>query len=913
MSNHQTRKHIPGFVLSFLLLATVSAGCGEEAFAPPQNQETAKPQAAIETVALTAEQRERVRQFLFPLPQELRLRNTAFGVEANTALLVHDLGENETTKQMLADFSTKWGEKFAPLHHSNEHLAMPYTWKIVVGLVGSHPELKQAAEKGLIDAQYLAERPNPEQAYILRALTVDGVSTVYIAANAESGLYYGLLTCGQLLDSLSGKEGLIVPEIEIVDWPDVKWRGSWTVLSRNWGIPVEQDIPNYEKTIRDFSGWKYNLCEAWAVRPVLDKDENLAAEWYFPQDTIGLGKKYGVWVYPGTSHLTAPFLRNKKLVEKYPGIAATPDAKAAKEFPVFCLNAPKMDEIFDNYLVSLAKQFDFADLWLSEIEGSRGVCHCPKCKGDPRQAFLRETELLMNAYAKAKQVNPNFRIMLGLTQGSYDYNLELLKYVPKDVLLNFYHGTMTYKTTFQKYNLPPSVMEMQRMGYTVGSTPSPTASHCYQGLMMYPFQTPVYCKLLAAEAVDRGMEFVVQHLPSSHYMHDFNGQAMAEFLWNRDGRTPEQFALAWAVRKNLDQPEETARIIAMTEYAARGFSNGHGNNSLTESIVKPIVKYFTGKGGGNWPYKGFEFATHEEMSRVRAVCEEATARAKKVNNPELLAGCVIMQRWITILERYACAVENRKDEAKQKEALAAIQAEVKELSASRDAFYAFKKPYMFMPHWQRIAQEAWDELMAEWKPLLDLKDQKLSANAAELVEAENAGKLAVLPLAPAWRFATAPQQDGLEKKWHLPETADADWKEVRSDLGNGWESQGFPEYTGYGWYRQTLEIPAAFAERQHALLLFGAVDEDAEVFINGQPAFTHNDKTAGVGAGATWDRPFVFDAKPFLKPGEKNLVAVRVYNRAGMGGIWKPVTLVACDSLPPVETLQEFLAARKEK
>jgi len=118
--------------------------------------------------------------------------------------------------------------------------------------------------------------------------------------------------------------------------------------------------------------------------------------------------------------------------------------------------------------------------------------------------------------------------------------------------------------------------------------------------------------------------------------------------------------------------------------------------------------------------------------------------------------------------------------------------------------------------------------------------------------------------------------------------------EVRSDLRNGWESQGFPHYTGVGWYRQAIAIPAGL-DRKHLYLHFGAVDEEAWVYINGQLAFEHTCASTGLAPRHIWVTPFVFDSRPHLQPGRTNTIAVRVHNSVGMGGIYLPVYLVAAD------------------
>ena len=45
------------------------------------------------------------------------------------------------------------------------------------------------------------------------------------------------------------------------------------------------------------------------------------------------------------------------------------------------------------------------------------------------------------------------------------------------------------------------------------------------------------------------------------------------------------------------------------------------------------------------------------------------------------------------------------------------------------------------------------------------------------------------------------------------------------------------------------------------------------------------------GEGAGWKRSFEFDVTDFVKPGERNVVAVCGRNDYGKGGLWKPVAL----------------------
>jgi len=152
-------------------------------------------------------------------------------------------------------------------------------------------------------------------------------------------------------------------------------------------------------------------------------------------------------------------------------------------------------------------------------------------------------------------------------------------------------------------------------------------------------------------------------------------------------------------------------------------------------------------------------------------------------------------------------------------------------------------------------------------------------------------KISCLPLGNDWRFQPDPADAGVAEQWYAPELDDSDWATVRSDTGNGWEAQGFPGHHGYGWYRQTFTVTDEALRQESLRLFFGAVDEQAWVYLNGQPAFEHTVQTTGQPVEILWTTPFGFDPRPFLKPGE-NTLAVRVHDTLGMAGIWKPVTVV---------------------
>ncbi|MCD8260137.1 MAG: hypothetical protein LUD15_00430 [Bacteroides sp.] len=75
---------------------------------------------------------------------------------------------------------------------------------------------------------------------------------------------------------------------------------------------------------------------------------------------------------------------------------------------------------------------------------------------------------------------------------------------------------------------------------------------------------------------------------------------------------------------------------------------------------------------------------------------------------------------------------------------------------------------------------------------------------------------------------------------------------------------------GVSWWFRTLDIPADLKER-HFILHFESVRMRAEVYLDGRL----------VGYDIVGESPFHADLTPFIKPGEKHQLAVRVTNPSG--------------------------------
>ncbi len=178
-----------------------------------------------------------------------------------------------------------------------------------------------------------------------------------------------------------------------------------------------------------------------------------------------------------------------------------------------------------------------------------------------------------------------------------------------------------------------------------------------------------------------------------------------------------------------------------------------------------------------------------------------------------------------------------------------------------------------------------EQKLKQWRDDLRVHGEMSKLNEADLV---------ARPLEATWRFAVDEDDVGVAEKWFTSDHDDARWAELRTDIGTGWESQGFPDYTGVGWYRQSLQ-PSSELQREHVYLYFAAVDEDAIVYLNGEKVFEHTCSSTGLRPEVIWLTPFAVEVTERLRLGEPNGLVVRVYNRLGMGGIYLPVHLVAAD------------------
>jgi len=826
------------------------------------------PALALESSELTPAQETRVRRFLHPLPQELHLKGVAWKMAASQCGLETSPNPDPVEKAMVSDFATRWQQRF-----STKLATTDGELRIVAGLIRNLPALGQAAERGPFDAKYLAGRRYADQAFALATEAGPERVTVYIAANEPPGLHYGLVTFEQLLSGLSHGGDVVYAQTDIVDWPDVGKRGTWTL-----------PLAGPEQALREYSRWKCNIVEAWHLHVgKVGEQGQLEVNWTQPKEVIDIGKRFGVTLYPGTGHISRHAGR-ADVRKHYPGAAATKGGRPQ----ALCFSSPDAWRFVEAYVEGIARKYDFADVWMSELEGPTGGCQCRQCKGNLRSQFVNEIKAIMGGFEKARKINPKFRIMIGLTQGSAPHNHQVIQHIPKDFPINYYDGKVTYRVTFQRYNLPPMAQEIKRLGYTTGSTNSPG-----QTAMLFPFLAPHYCRMLAGEAEDRGLDFVLSEFWPSPHVHDLNAQAMAEFLWNPSGRTTDQFLVAWATRRGLDNPEETAAVIRLIEYPSRAL-----RATKMREIVPMVVSFVQGKEKPNTlVLHGFENRRAEEARRALALCDEAVARAERLKNPKLLADCRQVRYWMSIFNDHMKCVGKAPDDP--------VVAAAKD--SIRDAFACFPEVWRGWLAENPLSQYAMGVInrriaaqQLTWLPIVK-ESKKLAPGVRKLLAEYESGGIAVNRMPSRWWFRTDPDSQGVKAAYFKGVRLDEKWVPIQIDAAFGWEKQGFADYTGEAWYTtKWFSILPGLRPKKHLYLFISSIRGDADIYINTKKARTVASEMAA--------KPMLLDARPYLPVGQKGLcVAVDVKAAGDTRGMAGPVYAFGCDSPATVDDLAAFV------
>lgn len=173
-----------------------------------------------------------------------------------------------------------------------------------------------------------------------------------------------------------------------------------------------------------------------------------------------------------------------------------------------------------------------------------------------------------------------------------------------------------------------------------------------------------------------------------------------------------------------------------------------------------------------------------------------------------------------------------------------------------------------------------------------------------------------LNLNTEWKFI-----QGDKPEYALPEYDDSGWKLIKTD--KIWENYGYDPYDGYAWYRLKIRIPSSLKEKaflKDSLRIYlGKINNFDQTFLNGKiigingvnlPANTKIDTTFINNPVNFYDkkRPYTLSINdPRIIWDKENVIAVRVYDQGGQGGMYTGDQFIA------MTKLSDYLLIEKNK
>ncbi len=123
-----------------------------------------------------------------------------------------------------------------------------------------------------------------------------------------------------------------------------------------------------------------------------------------------------------------------------------------------------------------------------------------------------------------------------------------------------------------------------------------------------------------------------------------------------------------------------------------------------------------------------------------------------------------------------------------------------------------------------------------------------------------------------WENKIDQMDPGYQQTWYKPDTDDADWKEM--ELPRDWTETELGNMDGIVWFRRETSLPPSWAKHEMELHL-GTIDDIDTLWFNG----------VKIGTTAGYDRPRVYRIPASVLHVGKNIIAVRVIDTGGGGGM----------------------------
>jgi hypothetical protein len=530
---------------------------------------------------------------VLPLPQEVSLTATVSVPRAQVRVTMGPgLGDIAQTAALGELFKTPPAEP---------------AFEIVMGLVDPQGQL---LGHQVPDAARLATLPNSRQAYLIRP---DGPQRLLVAAHHPHGVFYGSRTLLQLFLARRTDTTVTIPIGTVTDWPDLEERGLW-----NFPLPL---IPWLAEMKLNFAKIPTHLEKLERGKPARIK----------PVDQQFLADSRARAFNPVLTSTHLNFLHLHGLNEAYPELVGKGEkARCPYKYKIHgalapCASNPLLQQFIADWLREAGRQGgEEVSVWLTEFYAQ---CECEPCLKSGQ--FQLETRATLAAFEEVQREFPRLKLRIFFTLRRTPVELqatrECLAMLPPGVKVELVYGTTD------------AYQEAAAKGVWVGDYGVPYLTRGgYVGLTTYPTWMQKYLQL-TQERKYQGVYAISYLYTSAAYHQALLSQqisALAEWSWNLKGRDVRQFAVAWATRNGLPQPEKVADWVVLMDtdssmliQSAQNIFGDYASAATALREGKPLPL------GGNllWAFPRLEsFTEHADRTR------QALALAEEIGAPALV-------------------------------------------------------------------------------------------------------------------------------------------------------------------------------------------------------------------------------------------------------------------------------------
>jgi hypothetical protein len=497
--------------------------------------------------------------------------------------------------------------------------------------IGSESEASAAftirLQVGGPESEPLRGMQNSDQAYLIQPSNGD----LRLVGLTPTGVYYAAKTLGQLIKAKANDQQVEIPLVTAKDWPDLARRGMWGADTHAW--------------ISWMSDHKFNMVSQISALEVDSAGRGHAKHKAGRESLVEEAPLRAVAPAPVVLHLEQ--VSGKGVLAAYPNLKA----KGGRE-GTLCYSQPQIVDILADWYVDLAKLpgVKSVEQWLAENLGGQGGCRCPECSKTDRD--LLELQVVLKAWEKAKQRVPGLDLGISTTEETAENNDKIFAALPKGVHAWYYHSLLTYCTSHNPM-VTKAVGDFAAHGGQIGTVPSLCSNVNFAG----PFTGPQFVHDRMNELVDKKLCGMLAYPSPGMDFTKFNVEAMAEWAWNAKGRSVREFAISWAVRNGLKDPElfadwcEANGPVAWDVYGScwPEYQKRRNPMPIAQALKKRQLPSLEVADRSLFRGPWGDFRSPDQFRQDVASAARAVELARKLGKPEYEAESLVVQGYMNAL------------------------------------------------------------------------------------------------------------------------------------------------------------------------------------------------------------------------------------------------------------------------